>query len=138
MIRVYYRMREKKTQAERRKITIIMYIIRHGDFVAAIGGYGMGDTISYLNGVYHSKSINGSNKSRLNNPEIDAMIDQASATIDQAQREALTEQICAKLNEICTQVPLYQPISMRAYNADLKNVVITAAGDCRIEDISWN
>ena len=112
--------------------------VAEGNFVAAIGGYGMGDTISYLNGVYHSKSINASNKSRLNDPEIDALIDQATATMDQAEREALTEQICAKLNEICTQVPLYQPISMRAYNADLKNVVITAAGDCRIEDISWN
>ena len=89
--------------------------------MAAIGGYGMGDTISYLNGVYHSKSINGSNKSRLNNPEIDAMIDQASATIDQAQREALTEQICAKLNEICTQAAsVPAPDSMRAFNADLE------------------
>ena len=115
-----------------------MSTVAEGNYVAAIGGYTMADTITYLNAVYHSKSINASNKSRLNDPEIDALIDQATATMDQAEREALTEQICAKLNEICTQVPLYQPISMRAYNADLKNVVITAAGDCRIEDISWN
>ena len=111
--------------------------VAEGNFVAAIGGYGMGDTISYLNGVYHSKSINGSNKSRLNNPEIDAMIDQASATIDQAQREALTEQICAKLNEICTQAPLYQPLTLRAFNADLQGVKVNPNGDCRVEDMSW-
>ena len=111
--------------------------VAEGNFVAAIGVYGMGDTISYLNGVYHSKSINGSNKSRLNNPEIDAMIDQASATIDQAQREALTEQICAKLNEICTQAPLYQPLTLRAFNADLQGVKVNPNGDCRVEDMSW-
>ena len=111
--------------------------VAEGNFVAAIGSYGMGDTISYLNGVYHSKSINGSNKSRLNNPEIDAMIDQASATIDQAQREALTEQICAKLNEICTQAPLYQPLTLRAFNADLQGVKVNPNGDCRVEDMSW-
>ena len=65
------------------------------------------------------------------------MIDQASATIDQAQREALTEQICAKLNEICTQAPLYQPLTLRAFNADLQGVKVNPNGDCRVEDMSW-
>ncbi len=112
-------------------------VVAEGDYVAAIGGYGMSDTISYLNGVYHSKSINASNKSRLNNAEVDALIDQASTTIDQAEREKLTTEVCAKLNEICTQAPLYQPISMRAFNADLQGVSINANGDMRIEDMSW-
>lgn len=108
-----------------------------GDFVAAIGGYGMSDTISYFNGVFHSKSINASNKSRLNNPEIDALIDQASKTIDKEEREALTTQCAAMLNQICPQAPLYQTISLRAFNADLEGVTINDAGDLRIENISW-
>ena len=108
-----------------------------GDFVAAIGGYGMSDTISYFNGVFHSKSINASNKSRLNNPEIDALIDQASKTIDKEEREALTTQCAAMLNQICSQAPLYQTISLRAFNADLEGVTINDTGDLRIENISW-
>nr|WP_253292668.1 ABC transporter substrate-binding protein [Intestinimonas sp. MSJ-38] len=108
-----------------------------GDFVAAIGGYGMSDTISYFNGVFHSKSINASNKSRMNNPEIDALIDQASKTIDKEEREALTTQCAAMLNQICSQAPLYQTISLRAFNADLEGVTINDAGDLRIENISW-
>lgn len=108
-----------------------------GDFVAAIGGYGMSDTISYFNGVFHSKSINASNKSRLNNPEIDALIDQASKTIDKEEREAQTTQCAAMLNQICPQAPLYQTISLRAFNADLEGVTINDAGDLRIENISW-
>ena len=108
-----------------------------GDFVAAIGGYGMSDTISYFNGVFHSKSINASNKSRLNNPEIDALIDQASKTIDKEEREALTTQCASMLNQICSQAPLYQTISLWAFNADLEGVTINDAGDLRIENISW-
>ena len=108
-----------------------------GDFVAAIGGYGMGDTISYFNGVFHSKSINASNKSRLNNPEIDALIDQASKTIDKEEREALTTRCAAMLNQICSQAPLYQTISLRAFNADLEGVTVNDAGDLRIENVSW-
>lgn len=108
-----------------------------GDFVAAIGGYGMSDTISYFNGVFHSKSINASNKSRLNNPEIDALIDQASKTIDKEEREALTTRCAAMLNQICSQAPLYQTISLRAFNADLEGVTVNDAGELRIENVSW-
>ena len=114
-----------------------MSTVAEGNYVAAIGGYTMADTITYLNGVYHSKSINAANKSRLNDPEIDALIDQATATADAAEREAITSEICAKLNAICTQVPLYQPLSLRAYNANLENVEIDGAGDVRIENFSW-
>ena len=46
-------------------------------------------------------------------------------------------EICAKLNTICTQVPLYQPLNLRAYNANLENVEIDGAGDVRIENFSW-
>ena len=114
-----------------------MSTVAEGNYVAAIGGYTMSDTITYLNGVYHSKSINAANKSRLNDPEIDALIDQATATADATEREAITSEICAKLNAICTQVPLYQPLNLRAYNANLENVEIDGAGDVRIENFSW-
>ncbi len=113
-------------------------VTAEGDFVAAIGGYGMSDTISYFNGVFHSKSINASNKTRLNNAQVDALIDEASVTIDKEKREALTKECAALLNQLCPEAPLYQTISLRAFNADLKNVTINAAGDLRIENISWS
>lgn len=108
-----------------------------GDFVAAISSYGMCDTISYLNGVYHSKSIGASNRTRLNDPQIDALIDQASKTINKEEREALTMECTARLNQICSQAPLYQKINFRAFNADLEGVAINTSGDLRIENISW-
>ena len=59
--------------------------------------------MSYVVGVYHSDSINASNKTRLNNPEVDALIDQASVTLDEEERVAILEQLCLRLNEICSQ-----------------------------------
>ena len=69
-------------------------------------------------------TIGASNKTRLNNPEVDALIDQAKVTIDEAERVAILEQLSAKLNEICSQAPLYQPLTMRAFNAGLQGVEI--------------
>ena len=68
---------------------------------------------------------------------MDALIDEASQTIDKEQREALTTECAALLNELCSQAPLYQTLSLRAFNADLQGVTVNANGDLRIEDISW-
>ena len=108
-----------------------------GDFTASIGGYSSSDLLSYVVGVYHSSSINASNKTRLNDPEVDALIDQAKVTIDEAERVAILEQLSAKLNEICSQAPLYQPLTMRAFNAGLQNVEVNDGGSLYFENVSW-
>ena len=108
-----------------------------GDFTASIGGYSSSDLLSYVVGVYHSSSINASNKTRLNDPEVDALIDQAKVTIDETQQVAIMEQLSAKLNEICSQAPLYQPLTMRAFNAGLQGVEVNDSGYLYFENVSW-
>ena len=108
-----------------------------GDYEAAIGGYTSSDLLSYVVGVYHSSSINASNKTRLNDPEVDALIDQAKTTLDEEERVAILEQLSARLNELCSQVPLYQPLTLRAYNADLKGVEVSDSGTLYFEDVYW-
>ena len=108
-----------------------------GDYTAAIGGYTSSDLLSYVVGVYHSSSINASNKTRLNNPEVDALIDQAKVTIDETQQVAIMEQLSAKLNEICSQAPLYQPLTMRAFNAGLQGVEVNDGGYLYFENVYW-
>ena len=88
-------------------------------------------------GVYHSRSIGSSNKTRLNNPEVDALIDQAAATIDSAAREKVLQQVTVKLNQLCTQASLYQDMYLRAYNAGLEGVSINAGGNIHFENIRW-
>ena len=108
-----------------------------GDFTASIGGYSSSDLLSYVVGVYHSSSINASNKTRLNDPEVDALIDQAKVTIDEAERVAILEQLSAKLNEICSQAPLWQPLTMRAFNAGLQGVEVNDGGYLYFENVYW-
>lgn len=93
--------------------------------------------LSYLTGVYHSKSVGASNKTRLNNPEVDALIDQACATIDEAEREEVLRQCNTLINELCPQVPLFQDVYLRAYNANLEGVEINAAGFLYFNDVKW-
>ena len=59
-------------------------------------------------------------------PEVDALIDQAAATIDNEARGKILEELTAKLNIICSQAPLYQDTYLRAYNANLEGVTINA------------
>ena len=108
-----------------------------GNYTASIGGYSSSDMVSYLVGVYHSKSIGASNKTRLNNPEIDALIDEAASTVDSAAREVVLKEVTVQLNELCPQVSLYQDLYLRAYNANLEGVDINAGGNIRFQDISW-
>ena len=108
-----------------------------GDYTAAIGGYSSDSLLSYVVGVYHSSSINASNKTRLNNPEVDALIDKAKVTVDAAERKPIMEELSALLNEICSQAPIYQPISMRAFDARLQGVEITDGGTIFWQNVSW-
>ena len=88
-------------------------------------------------GVYHSDSINASNKTRLNNPEVDALIDKAKETLDPAERKVIMEELSALLNELCSQAPLWQPVSMRAYAAGLQGVQVSDSGTLYFEDCYW-
>ena len=108
-----------------------------GDYTGAIGGYTSSTMVGYLIGVYHSKSIGASNKTRTNDPEVDALIDKAATTIDETERNKYLEECSALLNAQCPQIPLYQPTALRAYNSDLKGVEVNASGTMYFENLSW-
>ncbi|WP_458863535.1 ABC transporter substrate-binding protein [Acidaminobacterium chupaoyuni] len=108
-----------------------------GNYTAAIGGYTASDMVSYMVGVYHSKSINASNKTRVNDAKVDELIDKAAATIDEGEREKILKECTARLNDLCTQAPLFQGVVMRAYNKNLEGVLITNSGDMYFDKAKW-
>ena len=108
-----------------------------GDYTGAIGGYTSSTMVGYLVGVYHSDSINASNKTRLNNAEVDALIDKAKTTLNEEERIATLEELSALLNSICSQAPLYQPTTLRAYNSNLQGVEVSDSGYLYFENVSW-
>ena len=108
-----------------------------GDFEASVGGYTASDLLTYMKGMWHSISIGASNLVRLNDPEIDAMIEQAEQTLDAAARTELLSQICTKINEKALMVSLYTTTYVRAYNADLQGMHCSASGYTLYQDLHW-
>lgn len=108
-----------------------------GDFETSVGGYTASDLLTYMKGMWHSISIGASNLVRLNDPEIDAMIEQAEQTLDAAARTELLSQICTKINEKALMVSLYTTTYVRAYNADLQGMHCSASGYTLYQDLHW-
>ena len=108
-----------------------------GDYQAAIGGYTSDTLLSLAKGIYHSSAINAANKTRTNNPDVDAIIDEMLATVDQAKQVELATELAKLLNELCPQVPLYLKNNTRAFNANLQGFNCGASGGTYYYDMSW-
>ena len=114
-----------------------MDITATGDYMAAIGGYTSNDMLAYVKGVYHSSGINASNKTRTNEPEIDALIEEMQATIDPEANTEVVTRMSIAVNENCPQVPLWMENNTRAYNANLKGFNVNAGGSTNYSLFSW-
>ena len=108
-----------------------------GDYQAALGGYTTDTMMSFAKGVFHSSAINSSNKSRLNDPEVDAVIDAMITTVDPEENTALATEFSKMVNELCPQIPLYLKNNTRAFDADLKGFNCGASGGTFYDKISW-
>lgn len=58
-------------------------------------------------------------------------------TLDPEEQAASFEKLSARLNKLCSQVPLYQPLTLRAFKKVLGGVKISNAGAMRFEDCYW-
>ena len=108
-----------------------------GEYEAAIGGYTSSSLLAYVQGVYHSNSINGSNKTRTNNPEIDALIDKIQATLDPEENVKVVTELSKAINAECPQVPLFLRNNLRAYNSKIQGFNLNAGGGTHYERFYW-
>ncbi len=108
-----------------------------GDYQAAIGGYTSNTMLAQVKGVYHSASINASNMTRTNLPEVDAMIDEAMATTDPSEQASKLQTLSKYMNELNPLVPLYQNMVTRAYNSNLQGFEANAGGTQYFDKVSW-
>lgn len=124
-------------QIESMDLATYLSLTTDGNYTASIGGYNSSDLVSYLVGVYHTKSINASNTTRYSNPEVDALIDKAASSVEQAARGKILEECTAMINADCPQIPLWQAVNMRAHSAKLNGVDMNASGNIYFENVSW-
>ena len=81
------------------------------------------DANNWLNEVFHSSS--GSNRPKYNNPEFDALVEQAAFEADSAVREDLYRQAEAIFAEDAPIAPIYYYTFVRLHKPWLTNVVIS-------------
>ncbi|MEA4919638.1 MAG: ABC transporter substrate-binding protein [Clostridiaceae bacterium] len=108
-----------------------------GGYTAAVSGYTSTSLARYLMGVFHSSAINAANMPRVQDAKVDELINLAKTQTNLDDSKATYEQVTAYLNELTPFAPLYESVVTRAYNADLKGVVVGASGSVRFEDLYW-
>lgn len=77
--------------------------------------------------TYHSSAV-GTNRSGLSDPAIDKLLDEISATTDEAQRCELYEQVQADLREAAVSVNLMTKTKLYAARSNIDNVTVNRMG----------
>ena len=109
-------------------------IMNDGNYDSGFGMWGGTFIISTFRGVFHGGI---GNRSRIDNPELNELIDRAIATADAGQRAAIFEEASRVLNEYVGSIPTHMPMSIRAFNARLIVPEISATGALNLGMAYW-
>ena len=110
---------------------------RAGAHQASFSGYAATNLMSFFKNTMHSSSIGAGNLSRINSPELDALIDKAIGTLDESERIAILEQAGALANEIRGSAPISMGTILRAHNSSLVLPEIGANGFMFLNMAYW-
>lgn len=108
-----------------------------GDFDCALVAVANNVAVNFCRRMYHSTQLGASNYPRYCDEEIDTMIDNAIATLDEASRGEQVSELEAYLNDLCLYVPLYNDMYIRAYDADLEGVTLNSCFFTDYHRIYW-
>lgn len=108
-----------------------------GNFDASIINFAPKNMMQVLNLCYDSAAIGGANKQRLNDPEVDEMIDRAAQCLDEAEREEILKELNYKLNTLSSTIPVAGVIAYVAYDKDLQGVELTYTGTVYLNKMYW-
>lgn len=118
-----------EVEIERQDLATYLENSRIGEYQAALGGYTSSSLLAYIKGVWHSENINASNKTRTNDPKIDAWIDAYANSFDQAEQDKIATELNTYLNQHCFQIPTYQGQVTRAFVSNLKGFEVSPSGN---------
>ncbi len=105
--------------------------LRKGDYEMSIAGqqWGEADTMYFM---FHSSQIGGYNWSGINDPALDALLQQTRNDTDPAQRQQAVDDTAKYVVEKALLVPLYAPTRFYAANNRVQGMAINKVGN---EDI---
>jgi len=95
-------------------------LLNSGEFEAGIFGFTQSSLLGFMRTQFHSMSIGTTNRSRVNNPDLDALINRANAEVtDENARNNLLAEAVIITNSNNYQIPLHTATLIRAHNANL-------------------
>ncbi|MBR2822579.1 MAG: ABC transporter substrate-binding protein [Clostridia bacterium] len=124
-------------QIERMDLATYLDVTAAGDHTAFIGGYTASSMVQYLMMNFHSSAIGAANKSRLNMPEVDALIEKAAAARTTEEMTEILLQVNTLINEQAPQVSLYQNQKLYASKAGVENVNVLPNGYFYVSEWTW-
>ncbi|WP_225025859.1 ABC transporter substrate-binding protein [Xinfangfangia pollutisoli] len=96
------------------------------EFSFFLVGYGAatGEVSGVLRNLIHSyddaSGFGSNNRGRYSNPDLDALIEEGMATVDDAKREEIYRKCCAMAVADLAVIPLYYPISVWGMQSDIQ------------------
>ena len=109
----------------------------NGDYDLSRSGYPMeaANTDSCYYDMFHSTG--SFNVSRINNPELDALLDEARRELDPEKRNEIYIQVNQIMAEEAYYIPLYFSASLLVYNPDLQGVHALTSQNYQYKDMHW-
>lgn len=108
-----------------------------GDYNVSRGGYPMEDAntdIPYFD-MYHKTGT--FNVSRIDDPKLNGLLEQARSEVDQAKRDEIYKEITKIIHEEAYALPNFYTKSTLIYNADLKNAKAVNTQKYVYRNYSW-
>ena len=121
----------------RRDLATTLSMTTTGDYEAAFAGFTSASLLGFMRGLFHNDFIDQTNRSRIRNQEISALIDRAVITVDPDAREAILNEAVIMANEFTGQIPIYMGTIVSAFNANLIVPEITATGFLNLNMMEW-
>jgi len=106
-----------------------------GDYSGLIASWSPSNALTYIQ-RYHSERRQ-QYPGAIDSPEIDVMVAEAKATLDDAARSEKIGDIVEAVNQAAPQISLYQSQWLRAHDANLKNVILSATGYADYNMMYW-
>ena len=92
-------------QIESMDLATYLSTTSEGNFTACIGGTNSTETVGYIKYQFHSAAIGGANRSRFVDSHVDETVEHLLTVLDDDDRYAQCEELCAYLNEQCVVIP---------------------------------
>jgi len=91
------------------------------------------DASNFLEVLFHSKYIGTNNNTSYSNPTVDALLDEAAHSVEEARRQQLLQQVEAIVLEDAPWAPLYHPVTYQVVSSRVRDYQLHPLRPARLD-----